>query len=113
MHEMSLMASIFDIINQNLTAHPGVRVLRVKLVVGAMTNAVPDALQMAFTAMSRGTPVEGAELLIEDVPLTARCLECEWQGGIEQYKFLCPVCSSMQVEILTGRELYLDSLEVE
>lgn len=113
MHEMSLMASIFDIINQNLTGYPGARVIKVKLVVGAMTNVVPAALQMAFTAMSSGTPVEGAELLIEEVPLTACCHECGWQGEIEQYKFFCPVCSSMQVEIMTGRELYLDSLEVE
>lgn len=113
MHEMSLMASMFDIINQNLTAYPGVKVVKVKLVVGTMTNVVPDAMLLAFEAMGRDTPVAGAELVIEEVPLTARCGECGWQGGIEPYSFQCPACSSLTVEILTGRELYLESLEVE
>lgn len=113
MHEMSLMASIFDIIKQNLAAYPGTRVKKVKLVVGAMTNVVPDAMQLAFEAMSRDTPVEGAELVIREVPLTARCRECGWEGEIEQYSFLCPECSSLTIEVLTGRELYLESMEVE
>lgn len=113
MHEMSLMASIFDIIGRNLEAYPGARVKKVKLVVGAMTNVVPDAMQMAFEAMGRGTPAEGAELTIEEVPLTARCHECKWQGEIEEYRFFCPACSSPQLELLTGRELYIESLEVE
>ncbi len=113
MHEMSLMASIFDIVTQNLAAYPGVRVLQVRLVVGAMTNVVPDAMQLAFEAMSRGTPVEGAVLLIEEVPLTARCGACGWQGELAVHRLLCPACSALQLEVLSGRELYVDSLEVE
>jgi len=73
----------------------------------------PEAMQMAFEAMRTDTPAAGAELEIETVPLTARCGGCGWTGEIEPYKFLCPACSSMQMEILTGRELYIDSLEVE
>lgn len=113
MHEMSLMAGVFDIIGQNMVEYPMAKILRVRLVVGALTNVAPDAMQLAFDVMSKGTPVAGAELEISEVPLTARCEDCGWQGEIGQYKFLCPDCASQQLEILTGRELYLDSLEVE
>ncbi|MHB9095068.1 MAG: hydrogenase maturation nickel metallochaperone HypA/HybF, partial [Eubacteriales bacterium] len=89
------------------------RVTKVILVVGEMTNAMPDALEAVFTVFAHGTKVEGAELQIRMIPLTARCTECEWEGSIERHVFICPHCSSLGLEIKSGRELYVESLEVE
>lgn len=113
MHEMALMAGVFDIIRQ-YTAHiPEQKVTRVTLIVGEMTNAVPDALEAAFEVLSAGTNAEGALLDIKTVPLTAGCLECGWEGKTEKHLFVCPKCSSPCLEIKSGRELYVESLEVD
>lgn len=113
MHEMSLVQGIFQIIEQTLTEHQVSRVTKVRLQVGTLTNAVPDSLQMCFDALTKGTKVEGAELEIVPVPLRIECKACGQIREIEDPIFLCPDCNSPGVKILSGRELKVESLEVE
>jgi len=113
LHEMALMAGVFDIIKQYTKDIADKKVTRITLVVGEMTNAIPDALNAAFEAYSPGTAAEGAELVIKEIPLTARCPECGWEGKTEKHVFICPKCSSLGLDIVTGRELYVESLEVD
>lgn len=113
MHEMALMAEVFDIIKQYTAGISDNKVIKVTLVVGELTNAVPVALESAFEVFSGGTNVEGAVLEIKAVPLTSICIGCGWEGKIEKHSFICPNCSSLEMEVKTGRELYVESLEVE
>jgi len=110
---MALMAGVFDIITRHTLEIPDKKVTRVTLVVGEMTNAVPYALEAAFAVYAQGTAAEGAELIIKEVPLTARCPVCGWEGKTEKHVFICPGCSGLGLEIKTGRELYVESLEVD
>jgi len=113
LHEMALMAGVFDIIRQYTTGLPDKKVISVTLVVGEMTNAIPEALESAFTVFALGTNAEGAELVIKEIPLTARCRECAWEGKTEKHLFICPECSALGLEIRSGREMFVESLEVE
>jgi len=113
MHEMSLMAGIFEIINQHLANYPGARVLKVTLKVGQMTNAVPEALEFCFAAFAKGTAAQDAQLEIIRVHLKVKCRECGNESEPEEYKFLCSHCGSPAVEIIQGRELAIESMEVE
>lgn len=110
---MSLMGGVFEVIGQTLSQHKIKRVLQVKLKVGELTNAEPDALQMAFEAFSKGTVCDGAELIIERVPVTGRCRSCHQEFKIKSLFFLCPNCSDNNIEVIEGEELLLESLEVE
>lgn len=113
MHEMALMAGIFDIIKRHTADISDKKVTIVTLVIGKMTNTVPEALEAAFEVYAQGTMVEGAELVIKEVPLVAHCHACSWEGEIEKHMFICPHCSSLGMEIKSGRELYVESLEVD
>lgn len=113
MHEMSLMGGVFEIIDKTLTQHEVKKVLMVKLKVGELTNAEPDALEMAFEAYSKDTLCEGAELIIERVPVRARCRSCQHEFNVRSIFFLCPNCQNSDVEVIQGDELLLESLEVE
>ncbi len=113
MHEMALMAGVFDIIKQYTANLTEKKVTKVTLVVGEMTNAVPEALETAFEVYAEGTIAQGAELLIREIPLVARCISCGWEGKTEKHMFVCPMCSSLGLEIRSGRELYVESLEVD
>ncbi len=113
MHEVALISGVLEIIDQYTHRLDGRKVKTVNLIVGEMTNAVPEALGMAFAALSRGTVAEGAELVIKKVPLTARCTACGWEGKTEKHEFICPQCSALGLDIVTGRELYVESLEVD
>jgi len=112
-HEMSLMGGVFEVIEQTLSLHEVKRVLQVKLRVGELTNAQPDALYMAFEAYSKDTLCEGAELMVERVPVRGRCRNCHHEFNVETMFFLCPNCQNTGIEIIQGEELLLESLEVE
>lgn len=112
-HEMSLMGGVFDVIDQTLTQYEVQKVTQVKLKVGKMTNAEPDALRFAFEAFSQGTVCEGAKLIIEEVPVRGECKDCGKEFEVEQLFFFCPYCQSPRVKITAGEELLLESLEVE
>lgn len=113
MHEMSLMGGVFEVIERTLTQHEVTRVTQVKLKVGALTNAEPEALAFAFEAYAQGTSCEGAELLIERVPVVGRCSHCRAEFPISNLFFICPHCQARKVEVIQGEELLLESLEVE
>lgn len=113
MHEMSLMGGVFEVIEQTLSLYEVNRVLQVKLKVGELTNAEPDALLMAFEAYSKDTVCEGAELIVERVPVLGRCRQCQNEFSIKTIFFICPNCQNPNIEIIQGEELLLESLEVE
>ncbi|MDA8235753.1 MAG: hydrogenase maturation nickel metallochaperone HypA [Clostridia bacterium] len=113
MHEMSLMASIFDILTRHLEDYPGVTVKKVTLRIGSLTNAVPEALEFCFSAFAQGTVVEGAQLEIIQVPIKIKCRECQQESEPVEFHFRCPGCGSLAVDVTQGRELALESMEVE
>ena len=113
MHEMSLMGGVFEVIEQTLSQHEIKRVLQVKLKVGELTNAEPDALQMAFEAYCKDTFCEGAELIVERIPVRGSCRSCNHEFSVPTMFFLCPKCHNTSIEIIQGEELLLESLEVE
>ena len=113
MHEMALAQGTLDIVLDNAAKHGATTVTRVKLVVGQMTEVVPDSLRFCFDALAKGTPAEGAELEIEITPLLGSCRDCQNEFAIERFRFQCPACGSAGVEIISGRELRVDQLEVD
>ena len=113
MHEMSLMGGVFEVIEQTLSLHEVKRVLQVKLKVGELTNAEPEALEMAFEAYSKDTLCEGAELIVERIQVRGRCRKCQHVFTVKTMFFLCPNCQNTSIEVIQGEELLLESLEVE
>ena len=73
---------------------------------------VPESLRFCFDVVSRETPLAGAELHIEEVPVTARCNECRHEWSLSGPEFHCPSCKGGRIEILTGRELDIQSIEI-
>lgn len=113
MHEISLIASVFEVLEEQARAHGASRVIRVVLAVGAVSGAVPDLLESAFDAYKKGTPAAEARLEIVAVPLKVRCPECGGETVREEADFACAACGSRRVEIVAGRELVVERIELE
>lgn len=113
MHEMSLMGGVFDVIEDTLDQYQVRKVTQVKLKVGKLTNAEPEALQLAFEAYSKDTVCEGADLIVEVVPVKGRCRSCGYEFPVQEILFYCPKCQYSGIEVTAGEELLLESLEIE
>ncbi|MBN1754848.1 hydrogenase maturation nickel metallochaperone HypA [bacterium] len=112
MHELAIAKNIMDIVQEHIPAQ-GDTVTIVRLTLGKMSGVVPEALQFCFENMIPGTPLEGAKLAIEEVPARAFCMECQREFEIETVSFLCPFCNSPSIKLLSGREMLVNSIEIE
>lgn len=113
MHEMGIALEIIDIVVASIPAHlKDVRVERVNLEVGKLSAIVPESLRFCFEVATMDTPVEGATLVIEEVPVQARCNDCQTEWTIQGPAFSCESCGSSKIELLSGRELDIKSIEI-
>lgn len=113
MHEMGIAMQIVDIAVSSIP--PGIKnpvVARVNLRIGKLTAVVPASLTFCFDIATQGTPLAGAKLSIEEAPIVARCKSCGNEWTITTPDFICGKCQSGQVDILSGRELDIVSLEL-
>ncbi|HEX4283575.1 MAG TPA: hydrogenase maturation nickel metallochaperone HypA [Terracidiphilus sp.] len=114
MHELSIVASIVDSVTESLAAYPGARVKEVRLRVGALASVVEDSLQFCYGIATEGTPLEGSKLVIRTVPVVMRCEVCNADVEIASLQsFRCPRCGEPVSDLRQGRELEIDSIEIE
>jgi hydrogenase nickel incorporation protein HypA/HybF len=110
MHELSLADAIVAI----ATEHAGKRrVTRVEVRVGALRQVVPDALGFAFELVAHGTPVEGAQLVLEEVPARVACRRCTSESEVDRLPLACSMCGSLETRVIAGEELEVEAIEVE
>jgi len=112
MHELGISRSLIDValaaMAERAVARPAASL---QVEVGRFTSVVPDSLRFYFEILSKGTLLEGAELIIDSIPLRTRCRTCAVESEPELPSLLCSQCDGV-VEVLTGRELRLVSVEV-
>jgi len=113
MHEVSLCESILDILKETAAKEGATKVTSVRLRIGEMAGVVDDSLRFAFEIVTKGTLAEGAKLDIEDVPLTARCRSCGREFHIVGYAFSCKHCDSPEIEVVSGREMTIEDIDLE
>lgn len=113
MHEMGIAMQIIKIATEAIPEDtPDVRVERVHLKVGQLSAIVPDSLRFCFNIASQDTALSGAELVIDEIPVMARCGACENEWTISEAAFSCPVCENGDIKIISGQELNVESIEV-
>ena len=113
MHEFSIIQSLIPQIEEFLTKGNYRKANKICLEVGAMSGVIPDALEFAYSICAQGTLVEGVELCIRMVPVTAVCEACFIKFEVHDYCFSCPQCKSTDLKMLTGNELKVKEIEVE
>lgn len=114
MHELGIMTGVLDSAKEAARDAGAQRLLKVTLSVGEMTEAVETALVFAFEALTEGDSfTEGAELEVNMVRPKSRCLECGTEFEHDRFNLFCPQCDSFVTELIAGRELQIDSIEVD
>jgi hydrogenase nickel incorporation protein HypA/HybF len=110
MHELSIAESIVRIACRHAAGRP---VEKVELRIGYLRQVVPEALAFSLALVAQGTEVEGAELVMEEVPAAGRCRECGTESEPAGFPLRCDACGGLDLELLRGEELLVDALELE
>ena len=112
MHEISLLTSVVNKISKLCEQNNWKRVLRVTLKVGHLRNVDPEVFAFAFSASTVGTTMEDAEISIIEMPIILKCRVCNKNEDTEDSRFVCPNCGSTKVDIISGTEFIIESIEI-
>jgi len=114
MHELSIVSSIVDTDTEKLEAYPGARVKEVRLRVGALAAVVEDSLQFCYEIATEDTPLQGSKLVVNIVPVLMHCERCAQDVEIASLQsFRCPRCDEPVSDLRQGRELEIESIEID
>lgn len=114
MHELGIMTGVIEAAEKAARDSGATRLLKVNLSIGEMTEAIEDALVFAWEALTEDDPyAKGAELAINMIKPKSRCLECGAVFEHDRFHMFCPECDGFATELLCGRELQIDSIEVD
>ena len=113
MHELGIAANIIEIAIDSIPADlNNMPVEKINLKLGKFSSVMAESLKFCFETLIPGTRLEGAELFIEEVPVTAKCKECNFQWVVPEPVFVCKKCGSGLIDIISGRELDISSIEI-
>ncbi len=114
MHELSIVSSVVDTVTETVAAYPGARVKEVRLRVGALASVVVDSLEFCWGIATEGTALEGSRLVVNVLPVVMHCEKCGEDVELEGVQsFRCPRCGEPCFDLRQGRELEIDSIEID
>ena len=113
MHELSITEHLLDYCIREAEKQRAEKIRTIRLCIGPMRDIVPDCIQIYLDMLSEGTIAEGARIETEYLPLNVRCRECGKTSEITPHDLRCPHCGGLHLEILSGKEFYIKSMEVD
>ncbi len=113
MHELSITQSILSIALEKAEAAHASRVSKINLVIGESSGVVSECVGLYFGFFSKDTMAADATLSFQVLPTQLRCRNCTTVFSPSNGHWVCPDCQEPKVDIVSGRECYVDSIEAE
>ena len=113
MHELSITQGILSIALEQAEAAQASKIIRINLTIGELSGIVDDCVQFYFELLSRDTIAAEASLAFYQPPTRLRCRNCDTTFSPDDLDWACPNCREQKIEIVSGRECFIDSIEVD
>jgi hydrogenase nickel incorporation protein HypA/HybF len=113
MHDYSITESLLSLALEKANEAGAAKITRINLVIGELSGVVSECVQFYFDAISRDTIASGAQIEFEMKPTRVRCHKCQAVFAPRNSDWSCPDCHEMGIEIVSGRECFMESIEVE
>jgi len=92
----------------------GGQVSAVHVKLGLLSGVVKDALLSSYEMACYDTPLQGSELVIEEVPVVIYCPQCQAERELDSVQWFCrSTCGTPASKVLHGKELEVVSLELQ
>jgi len=111
-HELAITQNILDIVLDEAKKAQADKVTRINLVIGELSGVVSDSVLFYFDFLKKGNAAEEATIDFRLVPVELRCRDCLTNFTPKDSAWTCPNCQSTNFDLITGRECYVESIEV-
>jgi hydrogenase nickel incorporation protein HypA/HybF len=112
-HELAITQSLLDTVLAEAKTAKAKKVTLIHMVVGELSGVVDDCVQFYFDMMKKDTIAKEATLDFKPVPARVKCRDCSTDFHPEDEFWVCPNCGSYNMEIIAGKDCYIESIEVE
>ena len=113
MHEYSITQSILSIALEKANEAKASKITKINLIIGELSGIVNESVQFYFDFLSKDTLAAEASLAFERTQVRLRCRNCAINFSPDNLEWVCPNCQEPTIEIISGRECYVQSIEVE
>jgi hydrogenase nickel incorporation protein HypA/HybF len=113
MHELSIVSSVLEQLDELKKQHAGAHFSKVGLRVGELAGVDVDCLRFGFECVVKDTDWESLALEIEQVARRQRCPGCKAEFRAENWATACPLCGEAATITIAGEELQIAYVEVE
>ena len=113
MHELSICQGLVKEATRVASVQGAARVTRIVVAIGPLSGVEAPLLERAFTVARAGTIAHSALLEMEITPIAVRCEGCNAETPAAANKLLCGNCGDWKVQLKSGDELILKSVELE
>jgi len=112
-HELSIALSLIEGAEEELGRQGGGRVSAIHLRLGPLSGVVREALLFSYGVACEGTPLEGSNLVIEDMPVRLECKRCGGErDAVSVQRLECAQCGG-PARVVRGAELEMFALEMQ
>lgn len=113
MHELSITQSVLSIALEKAKVAQAGKITKINLTIGELSGIVDDCVQFYFDIISKDTIAAEASLSFNRLQTKLRCHNCATTFSPNNLDWACPSCREQKIEIVSGRECYVESIEVE
>ncbi len=114
MHELSIAYSLVELASQSAHDAGATRVRAVHLRLGALSGVVRGALEFGYEIATADTLLAHSQLHVKELPVHIYCASCQEVVELHSVqRFRCPLCDTPSGDIRQGRELEIESIEIE
>ncbi len=113
MHEMSVAASILNVLDAQLKQLAPCKLIALELAVGKLSGVDEESLRFALETLLVDQGHTGLHLRFRQSPALFKCTACNWQGQLEIFTLLCPDCNAGELDIIDGQDVILERIEIE
>jgi len=113
LHEFSITQNILSIALEKATTANASRISKINLVTGELAGIVDECVEFCFDFLSKDTIAAQASLSFYHPPTQLHCRNCATVFSPDNLVWTCPNCHEQTIKIISGRECYVDSIEVD
>jgi len=113
MHELSITQGILSIAVEKANEVQASKVTKINLIIGELSGVVNECVEFYFDLLSKDTIAAQASLSFERTPNKLRCRNCATVFSPDNLDWSCPNCHEAGVEVISGRECHVESIEVD
>jgi hydrogenase nickel incorporation protein HypA/HybF len=114
MHELGIAKDLLDIVLIKAKENHLKKITKISVKIGEASGIEEDFLRHSLVDhLLSGTIASGCHIEISKEDVKAKCKKCSDEFLPKEMIFDCPSCQSKEIEILSGKDVYVASIEGE